>query len=278
VSIEMRPKGSRLIVDNKLATVSESGRGTLALHRLAGSDRITVIGQIPAKSPPFVRTASVDNPTTFFAEAFRLALLEEGVAVIGDAIDIDELASKPDLSNAHTLAARRSPPISDLVTSMMKVSQNQYAEVLWKLAGGRPALLNVLETWGIGRDSYFAADGSGLSRYNYITSDALVSVLQRMHTDPRHRERFTATLPVAGHEGPLAKRLAGSMAHGKVRGKTGTVDNVRSIAGYVTTADGETLVFSIIANNFHGPTAPIDAAADKALLRLAMYSRHATTP
>jgi D-alanyl-D-alanine carboxypeptidase/D-alanyl-D-alanine-endopeptidase (penicillin-binding protein 4) len=58
-----------------------------------------------------------------------------------------------------------------------------------------------------------------------------------------------------------------------VRAKTGTVDNVRAIAGYVDTASGETLIFSIIANNFSAPTSTIDAAADKALIRLATFSR-----
>ena len=58
-----------------------------------------------------------------------------------------------------------------------------------------------------------------------------------------------------------------------MRAKTGTVDNVRAIAGYVETASGETLVFSIIANNFTVPTSAIDAAADKALVRLATFSR-----
>ena len=78
---------------------------------------------------------------------------------------------------------------------------------------------------------------------------------------------------MAGREGPLVKRLAGTAADGKVRAKTGTVDNVRGIAGYVEAADGETLVFSIIANNFTGSASAIDAAADKALVRLAMFSR-----
>ena len=117
------------------------------------------------------------------------------------------------------------------------------------------------------------ADGSGLSRYNYVTSSALVGILQRMRADPKHASAFAETLPVAGRDGTLSKRLAGTAAEGKVRAKTGTVDNVRAIAGYVDTASGETLVFSIIANNFTAATSTIDAAADKALIRLATFSR-----
>ena len=91
--------------------------------------------------------------------------------------------------------------------------------------------------------------------------------------DPTHAPAFTDALPVTGRDGTLSRRLAGTAAEGRVRAKTGTVDNVRAIAGYVETASGETLVFSIIANNFTVPTSAIDAAADKALIRLATFSR-----
>ena len=274
VEIQVRPAGSGLLVDNKLVTVAESGTGALTLQRQSGSSRLTVTGQIPAKSAPFTRTASVDNPTAFFASAFRLALAEQGIDVIGDAIDIDDFSAKPDLTSVRTLVTRQSRPLADLVASMMKVSQNQYAEILQKFIGGRRGVQEALEAWGIGGDSYVAADGSGLSRYNYVTSDALVRVLQRMHTDPKHASSFPKVLPVAGRDGPLSKRLMGTAGEGKVQAKTGTVDNVRSIAGYVMSADGETLVFSIVANNFSLPSSVVDAAADRALVRLAAYSTY----
>ena len=111
-----------------------------------------------------------------------------------------------------------------------------------------------------------------MSRYNYATSDALVRILQRMRADLKHATAFADTLPVTGRDGTLSKRLAGTAADGRVRAKTGTVDNVRAIAGYVDTVSGETLVFSMIANNFTVPTSTIDAAADKALIRLATFS------
>ena len=131
----------------------------------------------------------------------------------------------------------------------------------------------VLKSWDIADDSYVMADGSGLSRYNYITSDALVRILAHMRADPKHASAFADTLPVAGREGTLSRRLAGTPAEGRVRAKTGTVDNVRAIAGYLDTANGETLIVSIIANNFTIPTSVIDAAADRALIRLVTFSK-----
>jgi D-alanyl-D-alanine carboxypeptidase/D-alanyl-D-alanine-endopeptidase (penicillin-binding protein 4) len=273
VTIHVRPGGSGLQVDNQLATVAESGTGRLTLHRLPGSSRIVVRGQIPAKAAPFARTASVDNPTAFFVSAFRDALIAEGIDVNGDAVDIDDVLSKPDLSAARTLVSHKSLPLRQLAVSMMQVSQNQYAEILLKALGGPDKARSVLQSWNVGSDSYVIADGSGLSRYNYITSNALVGILERMRAEPRHALPFAESLPVAGRDGTLSRRLAGTAAAGRVRAKTGTVDNVRAIAGYVDTASGETLVFSIIANNFTVPTSTIDAAADRALVRLAMFSR-----
>jgi serine-type D-Ala-D-Ala carboxypeptidase/endopeptidase (penicillin-binding protein 4) len=273
VTIQVRPGGSGVQIDNQLVTVAESGTGRLTLHRLPGSSRVVVRGQIPAKAAPFARTASVDNPTAFFVSAFRDALIADGIAVNGDAVDIDDFLAKPDLSAARTLVSHKSPALRQLAASMMKVSQNQYAEILLKALGGLDKARSVLQSWNVTSDSYVIADGSGLSRYNYVTSSALVGILQRMRAEPKHASAFAETLPVTGRDGTLSKRLAGTAAEGRVRAKTGTVDNVRAIAGYVDTASGETLVFSIIANNFTAPASTIDAAADRALVRLATFTR-----
>ena len=137
VAIEVRPEGSGLQIDNRLVTVAASGAGALTLHRLPGSPQLRIAGQIPASAAPFARTASVDNPTRFFVTALRHALEAEGIKVNGDAIDIDDFATKPDLSGARLLASHKSPPLRELVAAMMGVSQNQYAEMLLKSAGGR---------------------------------------------------------------------------------------------------------------------------------------------
>ncbi len=223
----MRPEGSGLHVDNRLVTVAESGTGALRLRRLPGSSRLVVEGQIPAKAAPFVRTASVDNPTGFFASAFRAALIAEGIQVNGDAADIDDFLTKPDLTAARVLVSHVSLPLRHIAASMMRVSQNQYAETLLRSIGGRDKAVNVLKSWGLANDSYVIADGSGLSRYNYVSSEALVRILRQMRTDPKHESAFSESLPIAGRDGPLSRRLAGTPAEGRVRAKTGT-DRQRS--------------------------------------------------
>ena len=272
VTIEVRPEGSGLEVDNQLTTVSETSPGMLTLERTPGSSHLVVRGRIPAGAAPFARTASVENPTEFFARAFRLALLAEGVHVAGGATDLDLVVPKPDLTSARSLVTRRSPPLSELARSMMKVSQNQYAELLLRAVGGTQSVRDSLHTLGIPDDSYFVADGSGLSRYNFVTDETLVAILQRFSQRPADRP-FIDALPIAGRDGTLARRLVGTPAEGRVRAKSGTVDNVRAISGYLDDADGETLVFSIIANNFISPTAQIDTAADRAIVRLVGFRR-----
>jgi len=168
---------------------------------------------------------------------------------------------------------------------LMKVSQNLYAETFLKTIGavagtggnaesGRKEVARVLQSWGIAPEEYVLADGSGLSRYNYLTPHMLVTILERIYRDPRHRDPFIAALPVGGEDGgTIARRFKGTRAAGNVKAKTGSLANVRALSGYVTTLDGEPLVFSIIANNFTVPQATIDASIDRAVELMANTTR-----
>jgi D-alanyl-D-alanine carboxypeptidase/D-alanyl-D-alanine-endopeptidase (penicillin-binding protein 4) len=130
-----------------------------------------------------------------------------------------------------------------------------------------------LRKWGIAPESYLARDGSGLSRYDYVTADALIGLLTHMWMDPAHAENFAATLPVSGRSGTLANRMKGTPADGRVRAKTGTMSNVRSLCGYVTTHEGEPLAFAMLANDFQIAAGEIEAFMDRALQTLVQFSR-----
>jgi len=116
-------------------------------------------------------------------------------------------------------------------------------------------------------------DGSGLSRYNYVTASALTSLLEHLYKDPVHHDAFLASLPIAGKDGTLAARLRQTRAEGNALAKTGSIANVRALSGFVKTRDGETLVFSILANDFVIPSATINWIADLAVEILANFSR-----
>ena len=283
--IEVEPPGTGVRVVNRVETVSPDGRTEFGLRRLPDG-ALEVLGALPASAPPVYRTAAVDDPTVFFVRGLKQALKDRGVAVSGDAVDLDELDAALVEDDLRVLATHRSPPLSDIAGTLMGASQNLYAETLLRAldqgrrprtaAAGRDVVRAVLESWGIDPFRIIVADGSGLSRYNYVTARTLVDVLQRMHDDPRHAAPFAATLPVAGRDGTLESRLTRSAAAGNLRAKTGSMSNVRTLAGYVTSAEGEALAFAALANNFPGPAGPILAVIDRLAGQLASSTRSDT--
>jgi serine-type D-Ala-D-Ala carboxypeptidase/endopeptidase (penicillin-binding protein 4) len=96
-------------------------------------------------------------------------------------------------------------------------------------------------------------------------------VLTHLWRDPKHAEAYRATLPVFGVNGNVANRLKETPAVGRVWAKTGSMSQVRSLSGYIVTAEGEPLVFAFIVNGFRVPSREIDAAMEKALLRLVEF-------
>jgi D-alanyl-D-alanine carboxypeptidase/D-alanyl-D-alanine-endopeptidase (penicillin-binding protein 4) len=163
----------------------------------------------------------------------------------------------------------------------MKVSQNQYAETFIKTIGagsiarGHAIALEIFTSWGIPAASFILRDGSGLSRYDYVTTDALVAILAHLHGEARLRDAFDASLPIAAQDGTLANRFKGSAAAttGHLRAKTGSMSNVRALAGYVDSADGEPFAFAIIANNFETAADVVNRATDAIVSRVATFRR-----
>jgi D-alanyl-D-alanine carboxypeptidase/D-alanyl-D-alanine-endopeptidase (penicillin-binding protein 4) len=232
---------------------------------------------------PFSETASVDNPTLYFVTALRRALVANGIDVQGPAIDVDDLDAPP-VRVGTPIVTHQSPPLLMLATTMMRLSQNLYAETLLKTIGadsaepattesGRAAVRSILQSWNIASGSLVQADGSGLSRYNLITPEAMVAILVHVNRDGRLRSGFEATLPVAGRNGTLENRMRGTPAEGNAKVKTGSLTGVRAMAGYVRTQDGETLAFTIFANNYENSSSAINAACDAIVGRLASFRR-----
>ena len=280
--IEVGPPTSGVRVVNRVETVSPDGETELTLKRTPDG-ALEVFGAVPASASPVYRTASVQNPTAFFVRALQQTLKRRGIDVSGDAVDLDEIDAAVVDDALRVLASHRSPPLSDIGGTLMGVSQNLYAETLLRTLdeegrprtaeAGRDVMREVLESWGVDPSRVIIADGSGLSRYNYVTARTLVDILQRMHDDPRHASPFLATLPVAAQSGTLATRLTGTAAAGNVHAKTGSMSNVRALAGYVTSGDGNVLAFAVLANNFPGPAGPILAVIDCLVEQLALSTR-----
>jgi serine-type D-Ala-D-Ala carboxypeptidase/endopeptidase (penicillin-binding protein 4) len=178
----------------------------------------------------------------------------------------------------------RSNTLAEVLPVMQKPSQNQIAEVLFRTLAlevtgvgtpdsARRVVERQLDSWGVRPDARAVRDGSGLSRHDFVTPRAIVQVLDVMRRSP-HFALYRDALPVAGQDGTLRNRMR-MFAQGRVQAKTGTIDKVRALSGYVTTAEGELLLFSIIANNFTVPNREIDRIQDLLLERLVSLRRSA---
>ena len=262
----------------------EAGTATaIDFERVPDSNYLDVTGSIASDSKPATRDVAVANPALYFAHSLTLALIERGIPVRGIPVVFQRsslLASLP----RTAIVESQSPPLREIAATMMKVSQNLYAETLLKAVGaaggatgtadaGRAAAQKIFEAWGIPAGSYVQADGSGLSRYDFVTAEMITALLERMHKDPKHHDGFIPTLPIAGQDGTISTRMKNTRAEANAMAKTGSIANVRALSGYVRTRDGETLVFSILANSFTIPAATVNWIADLAVETLANYSR-----
>jgi D-alanyl-D-alanine carboxypeptidase/D-alanyl-D-alanine-endopeptidase (penicillin-binding protein 4) len=263
-------------------TVAPGGMQLLWPEQRPGEPFLSIAGFIPAGAPPARLRVSAGNPTLWFANVLRDALVRGGIEVTGDAYDVDDLAERPDWRSLSVLHTHRSPTLAEIARPLLKDSVNLYGEAALRLnvaSGTFPtndaALAGLrarLDAWGVSADGWQIVDGSGLSRRNTIAPEVLVAVLQRMH-DRSPASPWMTALPVAGRDGTLANRMQGTSAQDNVRAKTGTMTNIRSLAGYVRTKDGETLAFAIIADNFEGPGAAAADTIDRIAVLLAAFSR-----
>jgi D-alanyl-D-alanine carboxypeptidase/D-alanyl-D-alanine-endopeptidase (penicillin-binding protein 4) len=267
------PAGNGLTLRNVVKTGAAGSPVLLQSRRLAGTALLDLRGLIPLGSTPIMRNVSVYNPTQYFLTALRDALILNGIDIRGPAVDIDDLQDAPDGEAGTTVITYQSPTLATIAATMMKDSQNLYAETLMSAAGGVEQARAVLESWGIGPADVHIVDGSGLSRYNLLTAEALVTILTRVAQQEASRAQFEATLPVAGRDGSLADRMLKTRAEGNVKAKTGSFTNARSLSGYVKAANGETVVFSIIANNYGIAGQVIEDTMDALAVRLAEFRR-----
>ncbi|HET9704723.1 MAG TPA: D-alanyl-D-alanine carboxypeptidase/D-alanyl-D-alanine-endopeptidase [Vicinamibacterales bacterium] len=283
--ILVTPTGSGLTIDHRVTTVAAGEPNRINLRRVPGSDVLVVEGQVALGTATLTEYAAILDPTRTYLNAMRIAFRRQGVNIERTPMDIDDVRPTPDMTGATLLVEDRSPALSELIDVTLKWSRNIYAETMLRSlspagtpatdAGGLAAVGETLGSWGIAPELYLARDGSGLSRYDFLTADALTGLLTHLWNDPTHLERYRAALPVTGINGNLANRLKDTPAHGRVWAKTGSMSQVRSLSGYLVTQQDEPLVFAFLVTGFRVPQRAIDAAMDSALLRLVSFTHPA---
>jgi D-alanyl-D-alanine carboxypeptidase/D-alanyl-D-alanine-endopeptidase (penicillin-binding protein 4) len=282
--LELTP-GTGLGLTRRVLTGEPGSATSIDLERQPDGNWLEVTGSIAMDAKPASREVAVANPTIYFAHALLIGLVQRGIAVRGLPAELPDsritVAPRPQ----RILVESQSPPLREIATTMMKVSQNLYAETLLRTMGavksagtgsaeaGVAAARDVFASWNIPPGTYVQADGSGLSRYDFVTAEMIVTLLERMYKDPRHHDAFVATLPIAGKDGTISTRMKETRAEANAVAKTGSIANVRALSGYVRTRDGEMLAFSVLANSFTIPAATVNWIADLAVERLANYTR-----
>lgn len=261
---------------NRLMSLRNQGRvGTqdsLQVGREHGSNLLLVSGALP---PGQSRRnwVSVWEPTRLVADVFQQALAEQGVTVQGQ-VRIGE----PTAPAARVLASHASMPLAGLITPLLKLSNNNMSEVLLKAMGrqtanagtaaaGVAAIEGFLRRQGLDPQGLVQVDGSGLSRRNQISSQSLSDLLLVARKQPWFATWYAA-LPVAGDAarmtgGTLRYRLLGTVAVDNLHAKTGSMQGVSSLSGYLNAADGRRLVLVMLSNNYRVEGARIKALEDR---------------
>ena len=247
-----------------------------------GEPEVTIAGSTPIGGRAVSLLISAGNPTLWSVRALRRHLIAGGIEVTGEALDGDTLDAPPSLDAGDLVYTYHSHPLSEIAQQALKESINLYGEAMHRLNAAGPlphdndqALEGVkqrLTSWGVPAEGFQMVDGSGLSRRDAVAPDTLLTILTHMY-DATGASPWMTALPIAGVDGTLMGRMKGTPAENNVRAKTGTMSNVRSLAGYARTRDGEQVAFVVMLENFEGTGAQAVAAIDAIAIRLASFRR-----
>lgn len=265
-SVSFVPFGSLFEWTNRLVTGPTNAGSTLRLERELGSHRLHFWGSVPLGIKPLVNTVTVHQPALWLGTALGRALTEAGVRWKGRVRVVtwrDRLTDPFPVAPWIEVARVRSPRLANLVDAMMKPSDNLHAQLLLLQVGAQEPVVAHRTTEEAGFEAMrrflrpivasvpepFFEEGSGLSGRNRVPPATVVALLSSMTRHPA-ADAFRASLPVAGRDGSLRHRLRGTAAEGNLAAKTGTLRGVATLSGYVTTAGGELLSFSILLNDY----------------------------
>ena len=266
-------------LDNTMTPTPTGDVAHPGIDRLPGSLLVRAWGTAPVNGL-HVHLA-VQDPAAFTAMAFKAALLARGIRVDGGAESRHRLSNgtgdfvaeraqplmlnpttqdriMPPVMGTRVLAAHLSVPMAEDITVTNKESQNLHAELLLRLLGkifgsdgsfeqGTRVVRQFLVNAGVSDSDFFLYDGSGMSPDDRVTPRAFTQLLSYAARQP-WGEAWRDTLPVAGVDGTLENRFRGTPLAGHLWAKTGTLDEVTALSGYLTAASGKTLAFSIMVN------------------------------
>jgi serine-type D-Ala-D-Ala carboxypeptidase/endopeptidase (penicillin-binding protein 4) len=275
------PTTTFITFNNRTETAPTNARAPIRIYRPLGASVAYVWGRVPLGSSGEPEAVSVNDPALWFVTMLKESLGQYGITVSGAVRAkswLDRETAPLEVSKLVEVASVLSRPVAQIVKQTLKPSQNLYAQLLLLHVGakamesgdstddnteeaGVDQMRKFLARIGIDRDSALLDDGAGLSRACLVTPAATVKLLTFM-SHHRCGDAFIDALPVAGVDGSLRNRFKGTVAQGNVRAKTGSLEYVDALSGFLTDAGNEKLVFSIMLNNYSATGAEHNGRAD----------------
>ncbi|MBO3734270.1 D-alanyl-D-alanine carboxypeptidase/D-alanyl-D-alanine endopeptidase [Glycomyces niveus] len=252
VDIRMVPENGYVTVVNEAVTGAETD---LTVKRDEHANTIRVSGTVEAGVTPDYYSRSVIDPTALVADVFADSLADNGIDLNGE-VRLHEATPQ---GAGDRLADHESATLLELTPELLKPSNNAWADALMKtialhdtglgtFADGEDGIHAAIAEYGVDTATLRQADGSGMSRFDQATPEAITDLLIGVKQEPWYDTWYDG-LPIACTDGTLVSRMCGTPAAGNVHAKTGTQTSISALSGYVTDADGRELVFSIIIND-----------------------------
>ena len=216
-------------------------------------------------------TTKIPDAPAYLANSFKTSLVKGGITVTGK---VSAKITEANLDSRKILSVYQSPTLSDIVYYTNQHSDNGLAEALLKTIGFQKLGDQTSESGKIVVNSHLKEidfdiqnlnymDGSGLSRSNKVTPISQVKYLSSLMSQKYYKTYFES-LPIAGQSGTLKRMFLGD-GNGQIFAKTGTLNGVKTLAGYMKTNSGKTLVFSLLVNNYAGSVAQVKSKMEKIL-------------
>lgn len=242
-----------VIIENELKTGREGSRRSIDIERVVERNhtRFKLEGSIPQDAKRLRYRRSIGDPTAHFMSAFEAMLKEEGIRVNG------RFTRGVTPFEAEMFLHVPSPPLTTVLMDMQKYSLNFQAEQVLRTLGaeaegegsteaGLRAVRQYLDRLGVDKKHAILVNGSGLSRDSKMAPSVLTAVLVDMARDPKVGAEFITSLSIGGVDGTLWRRLRDQPS--RLRGKTGTLDGVHCLAGYIDADGGRRYAFAFLSN------------------------------
>lgn len=262
-SVTMNPQTDYVRLDNQVRVAAKGRPSERYYTRADQSNDIIASGTITVDSSK-VDSATVWNGPLFFASVFRDVLTSEGITVRGNARLLDPREVEKIEADAQVIASHKSPPLTDVVNTINRVSQNYYADTLIKTlgkvkggTGSYAAGVKVIDDYfkkaGIYMAGNVIVDGSGLAAENMVSPRQLVETIRLADTGA-HKAAWRDSLPIGSTRGSLKSRFQQTTQSRtlspNIMGKTGLIGGVRTLSGIAKNHAGRDVYYSIMLNDF----------------------------